>query len=1587
MAQAAHPSRTGRLLRAVGLGSGVIAAALVGLQTEPGCDWLAGVVQQGVQGVLAEGWTLDRPRLRWRLDGKLILEDVAIRGPDQQVAIGVRRLDLELMPTALTSRTLRITKARLEGVRVAMTTDAEQVLNLVRAFGGPSEADPDAAPYAGLPLEIRVDDLALRDGMVSLWGHAEDGGEPGGFAAKVLHLSGSVLMPRNTTEVRASDVDLDGVLLHPGPTGLQLDGTVVWTGEGVLVDHTKLVADGSELDIHGYVRDLWGVGRVDAKVTVASLDLSLVDHLFGAGTSGTYEGELLAEGSLAGLRLGGGLMGTGATRGGLSFGAGSVVCLPMGVAGPDACGEEGDEVGTDAPLRWSANLGIDGFHLEDVLPVVGGPLRLEGQLVARGGGTTWPDGVWAEGGRYLADDVDVFGVPIRHADLGISLSGGVLRFTDLDLAGVMGTVGGGGSLDLTDGAMDLRLRGALRPEMLADLGVTDLGGRGTYTARVTGRVYDEGTPIGLAGTVDMSPVTWADGVVVDHAWGRFEGDVVRGIVDVEASLEAEGVATYGAAMPRVQVPQLSVHVEESAVTLHGEAVAELVTYGDGVRVEEVRAGFDVVRTEEGHLAVDADAVVGAQDLYGLLGNHGTVMVGLRDDALRIDTNLRWDDTPFIVAPNLRMDLASMTLDLDGLLFQPTMRQVWTLARPLHLRLVDGGVADADVAIASSLGRLSVKGTLGTTGALAGSIQAEGFELDTLAEMFPEMAGGLAGRLDLDVTALGPARQPNIVLKVDAQDLFWEDRFRYLDVTGQVGIVQDVATVRALASVVDEPLVRLDGYLPVNSNLADPGLSSSGDANLHVVIEAGSMERAARAIPGLEVPEGVVSGVLRVSGDLHDPDLDLQAVTEVVVPGLADRLRAELDLRRTLGALSVSLDAFEGYEPVVLAEGTAETRLGEVMTWLLDGGPEPDFTDPSFFADALDVHARLHQVPLGSLVELAGQDLDLTGTLAGDVRVQGRPRAPQLDVDLVAHAVAGGQPADIRLGLHPEDPGYHLDLALGDASSTWLDVVGRMPFRVDLAQSVGDWGTSTFDLTVGGEGLPLSLARVVDRGVRQAEGRVRLDGALGGTWRDPAPDLALHVEDGRLQYLPLGISLRDLTAELVAQASGSGVSAGAVTLVLKELSAIPRPLSGSLDRLTALGESRVRAQGQVQLEGWGPTDVAGSVHLTDAWLIALDDFLARVSGKLDMSGTWPELRFTGALGVNQGKFELNTTDLLASRTMQVDPLIRIHRGEVSSQRVVDETPSWLEAVQAWVTVDLGRNTNMLLRAPLFDDLGAFAANITRADIDARLGGELQVGMQDGKVSVVGDVETLSGRVDVLRGKFDLVQGSRISFLGEDYANPQLDITGAMTVAGGQIGLRLQGQASEPTFQFTSDDFGSDAAVFTILLTGRAPDELSADQGRSAIEAVSDLLLNSVLGGVSLGSVSVESDGTVTVGLPVYRTVFLETAYTPAPRLNENSVRVEAEWSILPRLLLNASYGDRLVSGNVYYELRLTSVCDQLRRAYGDLGGDRGVIDASCGEMRRALKARAAEEAARGTSPGPAQPDEDPVATEPDATTEP
>ncbi len=1525
--------RCRRALAALGVGVGVLGAALVWLQTPRGCLWTANRAQVAVQGLLADGWVFDVPTVAWTFDGQVTLGGVRFRDPSGATAIGVNRLDLKLDLRSLLHSTVHVTSARADGVIVAMQTDADGVMNLSRAFGGPSPVDPNTAPWGGLPFTLVVDDLGLRDAMVSSWGVPAPDANPPGFAAKVLSLRGGVTLPRRSRAVTVKGLDLAGVLLRPGPSGLSLKGDVSWTGDGLTLAGVAAQLQGAQIGVEGHVHDLSGDGDVDATVTLSPIDFRALDVLFHAPLQGTYEGRLHAGGTLAALTLDGTLGGTNGTRGGLTFGPGSMVCLPgRGLDAEDACagpirpGDPAPEkvpvVTPDTPLRWKANLLIDSFQVEDLVPSAKGPLRLEGALVARGGGTSWPDGLWVDEGRWDGEELDAYGVRVRSLHARLGLHHGVLEMDGLNLSGVAGSVLGQGTLDFKDGNLALQLHGPLDPAMLSDFGVTDLGGTGSYNATLTGGIYTTGVPIDIHGTLDMSPVTWAkDGVVVQRAHGEFHARVFNGITDVDATIAGDGVAAYGTTTDHADVADLHVHVDGDVVTVDGKMNAPAVRYANYLDLNSAVGEFHVRVPFVGSRTVDVNVFGSDGHLLGVPTDDAIALFHMVDDIAVVDTTLHSGGQALLELPDLRIDTTAMVVSFDRLFFHPTWRQTWTNDAPVTFRLVDGGVADAAISLSSELGAIHVKGAVGTRGPLNGVVSVGQLQLSALSELFPDALPGLDGMLTADVTMRGDAARPTIHARIDADDIFDEGLVRWLGVHGDVDVVSDVATLALDADVAGAPWLKLKGTLPVRSDLSAPGVAQTGPIDLGLRVEPGDLKRFTNALPGLpSVPAGDASGVLRVRGDIHDPDLDAQGVVEAAVAGLQHRGRAEFDLHRQAGLLDAQVDLFDGYDTLVEADGTAKTRLGEVMDWLLAGAPKPDFTDLSLFASDLDVSSWLDHIPVQTVRALAGVDLDISGDLDGHVGVRGSPRTPTLDVNVDAQLFAGGTPADVHVGLAPAALGYDLDFTMGEGSAQWVTAAGRVPIAVDLTKPWGEWGASTFDLAFGGSGVPLDVARAVVPELEVQRGVLLIDGRMGGTLADPRPDVRATVDGAALRYRPFGIDVKDLAVAVSVGPDRAGTGAGAVLVTLESLHADTRPTSTSLDRIAQLGASRVEASGALSLKGWKPDGVRARVDLNNAWLVATDTSGLRATGQITTDGTWPDLLVDGKLSVDQGRFEINTAELWSSADLQLDPSIAVHRVAGVSRSTGDAGPHWYDGIHGRVALDLGRNTNAAIRVPVLDDLGSLGASVTRADIDARMGGQLEIGAKGMDLSIQGDLELLEGRVKVLASRFDLVDGSHISFFGSNYVDPQLDIAGAMVVGGGEVRLHLTGTPSDPTFVLSSDSFGSDAELFTILLTGQAPEELSSQQGKAALQAVGDLLLNNVLGGVNLGSVSVEADGTVRVGLPVYRTVYVETTVTPAPKLDQNHVTVLAEWSIMPRLVLAAAYGDRKVWGNLFWEVR-------------------------------------------------------------------
>lgn len=1626
-----------RRFRRAGMVGGVLTAALVGFAHTPfGNRQIARVALSAVDGVLEPGWQAEVGRLRanW-LGGRIRLYDVTLSGPEGP-AVQVGQLDLSLDLKGILSRSARVRHLRLRHVVVRLRQDASGEIDLLSAFpaGEPVQPDPDAEPWGGLPVGVAVDEVTLEDVWFRMDIADPEGGPGGGLMVGLYGLHGAVSLPAGAPEVHLSDLDAAGVLVAPGPVPFTLAGDLAWLGDGATVDGfaARLLSLGLVLD--GGIDALSSGGEVDLRVDADDLDLAVLDRLIGAGLAGRYTGALHARGPLHGLAVEGSLTGVTPTTGALHLDPGTVVCVPVEGAVEDACGPGGTPPLDPLDLGWKVNARIDGIAVEQILPSLGGPLVIRAQLSGRGGGTSWPEGVFVEDARLVAKDTDVFGVPIRALDGEINLRNGVLGFPAIDATAAAGRLRGEGFFDLDRGRLEVDATGDLDLSMLADLGVEDVSGRGRLLgARVTGDVFEEGAPIAVGVRYALSDVAYGADITLAEALGSASVSVVDGVTDVDVTLDAGGLVAYGADLPEVALRRLHVRVDDivridgdfaspgaterdgaACVVLGSDAEPEFRPWelddeldsaedaedaedaeapaaaldedapaaGDADRVSDelpapparpaappyglrypdvatldcVAGSFEVVVPASGDVTVDVGLALGGVNAMGFVADGGSVTLGIEGDALRAEVDLRDGDRAFLRAVGVEVDLATLAIRAESLVLAPTWRQRWVTDRPLRLRYTGAGVADADVALSSDFGSIEVVGDLGTEGTLAGQVHVRSLEVEALAELLPDVLSDYSGEINLLLDAKGRAARPELSLAISAERLFVPEVVRWMDVAGTVALQDDVLDVDLAAAVDGTPVAGLAGFVPVVSNLAAPALAPTGDVDLRLRIKPGRLRRFATLLPDVSLPVGDLSGVFRLHGDLQDPDLGLGAVLVTPLEGLEQRARVELDVVRQAGRLVTQLDVYEGMRPMLALDGEASTRLGEVMSWLLAGGPEPDFDNLGLFADDLDISLRPVGLSIETLQALAGTTYDVEGVVSGSLAVRGHPMRPVVTSDLHLDGRFGEEPFKLGLGLTPygDAEGYAVDLHLAGEDGSWLRLAGDAPVSVDFdADSVAGWSRGDLDLSVSGDGLPLSVMRAIDPSLVGECGRLRLEGALGGDIAGVRPELRVVLEDPRFVLRSLGLTVRGMSdgpqrrggrecaasneQALVATVRQVGDSARDLDVEVERMQLTTQPTGGGLRSLSQGAPSHIRLNGSVAVRDYAVDEVRLDLGLDNAWLIATDGVLIRAStgtrggasgsrsgeGTLFVRGTWPALEVGGRVVVDQGRIELNTAELLGARDLEVNPRIKIHRG-LSARREEPEDPgetsSIMDAMRVSLTLDLGRATQARIAVPVFEDLGSLGASATRADIETRLGGELDVRMRGTDLSIAGAVEVLDGRVSLLSSRFDLSRDSRITFLGADYANPLLDIVGVMTVRGGDVRLTISGQAAEPSVDLSSDAFGSEAELFMVLLTGRAPDDLSGEEGQAAAQALGDMLLSSVLGGVNLGSVGIEADGTVRIGVPLANTVFVESAFTPTARLNENQVTVTGEWSILPRLVLSATYGNRRMWSNVFWEMR-------------------------------------------------------------------
>ena len=1529
---------------AAGLGLlGVALATGVGVVTS---EWGSPLVTSWVSGVvsdaLAPGWHLSVDRLRLRLTGGVELDGFVLRDPQGQPGVVVPSLRTDLALTNLLWGEVMLESLVIERPTVGTGFAPDGVFNLASAFGVTAQApeDEDVGPWRGLSIDLRIHDLRLNRGTYWL----EDDQGRLVDVADLIAAADQIHLPRGVPEVTVAGARLSGVLQQPGAVDVEVAGDVVYRLDELLFERTTVAVHDTTLGLEGSL----GLGDNPGSVLlvdVPRLDLSVVNAFAASGLAGTYTGQLKVEGGLQDLGVSGRLEGTGETRGALELEQGSAIRVL-----PEAGG----------PMTWNATLRPDGVHLEDLLPVVGGPLVLEGTLAASGELGAWPTGT-ALSASWVADDIDLYGVRLRHAELDeVILKDGVLVFPRVKAVAVAGELEGSASLNLMDGNLEGSFSGPLQLDMLNDVGLTDVSGGGTLTLGVEGALYDPGAPIDIRGRIRARDVALY-GLAADRLSGPYSVRVDAGVVSGSLDLGLDRFRGYGVHAPTARIWPLTFTVDaEDGVSVEAELGSPDMSYPSIFRVTDVRAPLSVhVPFDESLMRVDVDADLGGHDLFGLPGDAGHLAMTMEGDELRADLTLRSFVGDWLQMEGFRLDVPSRWMTVQQVRIQPSHRQRWASRGPWKLQLLDNGIKDAELSLLGRLGEISVLGTFDFSGDMMGDVEVRDFHLDALAELFPWEWGGAYGMLDATLMTAGSVEEPLMTLDVEGTDLFVPFQggllgeaseagsavsnepsrcesqadphdgeptvtgLRWMDVSGTVSLDASMVEAHADIGVDGVKMAHADLMLPVRGGLFDMAPRPDGALDMNVVLEPLSFTSVELLADGLDLPEGRLSGAVHVRGEVLDPQFDLQATVMSQIDGLNEQGRVELELTRVGRRLTAGVEVFEGFRPLATVDGTGRTRLSEIMTWAVLGGEPVALDDLSTYVDDVDLLLALDAFPFGTALSLAGLPTEsAAGHLGGYLDLSGAVLSPDIVADLKLNGTVGDLETQgvVSVRHEPEVDGHVLTSRFGPARTPWLTANGHLPLQIDLSREISDWGAGEWEIELDGDGIPMALAQLLDAGVRDAEGRLTVSGHLGGELFKPSPAIQAGLSGGRLAYDPLGVQVDDLS---LASRLRSGQDRYGCELMLVDIQQLQGRTHPLVSLASVRGESRVAAHGKVAY-GRGGLAIPGlDVALNRAWLTNTDDLQVRASGDVAISAeAWPFLQMSSSnLAIDTGYIALDTAELLASSRRQLDERLKIHRSRQGRAMVLrePEEEGLLDALQAEMTVDLGLATRLDISVPILEDLGVIGAQLTQADVSARLRGEsLGVRYDGGQIDVAGNVGLIEGEVSILNSTFRLDSDSNLGFTGRTVYDPNLDIKGSMVTGGTQLDLLLSGTAEIPELELSSPSDLSEDQMLTVLLTGQAPEELTGQQG--ALDALGGLVLDSVLGGVNLGAVSVDADGTVVVGIPVRRNIFVESTVTPRPDIDENIITVEGEWTLLPSLVLSAAYGDKLTWAQLFWEWR-------------------------------------------------------------------
>lgn len=1452
------------------------------------------------------------------------LRGVSIRDDAGRELLSAEQVEVEWRLAGLPGKVLRVPRAEVTGLRADLAIGDEGLdLALLWDTGKP----PSGEPYQGLPIDLLVDEVRIDAPRVRLKSGDTVYGLDDGRIRAGLAFRGD--------RIEVTGIEVDAGTFEPALGDLALRGGLTYDPDSLVVDGLDLTVGPQRLQANARLGRLQGEPIVGLEIVALHLEPDALP--WDLPVHGAFD----ATGSINGLL------------------EAPAVALNLETPGGPLVALGRVDLREDPPT-WTLTTQPRGVRLDAFLDGVE-DTTLEGTVVAEGKGFSWPDGMEAK----VALDATASRLEGKgpvHAVGEIRLAKGVADVDRLEVTAPGGKVRLGGRVEIAAGRALAQVQGV--DVDLAELAVWGVPGL-VGTARFSGTVdagWGERTTVRAVGTLTGNGVGYGQDVVVaalagpvDAAWGPGGAtlDAVLDLTEVrapETSLATARVELTGTASP------------EGVVAATGTVGGTTLLAGP-VSVSTLDAKLDVTSGPGGALAGQIGLATGPVRVDRYAGDRATATATIDGRAVTLDLDV-FDGARTLLGVDATADLDRQAFAATRLRVAPTADFAWEGQGTQTLRLVEGGVEDVRLRLASGDARVEVDGALRMEGRSALTAHVVGFDLGTLAQLQPDTFAGWAGRVDLDGAVEGSMRRPTVSLTADAKGLSVPDAVRSLDARLVAEGRDDTLAVDLRAGPEDAPLLLVQGTVPARLDPEAPGVVPDGPLHLTVLLPPGDLNALDRHLGTPVLPPWRASGEVHLGGTPRAPRVDLVASVEAVVGETREHLRLDLDATTAGDRLALRVVARERMVRRAQVSGRAPVHLDRVAAALLGEAPEPAWGDPATWIGDVEVDLVPLQLPASVLVGMGVLPQGVRGDLSGGIALRGPPRAPLVSGGLLLlNGRVGDVPIDAaNVLLVPAAGGYDLtvDVAfqplppeegdngvpLGPPTPAGVRVAGFVPFRTSVDTSLsGELARPGLDLEVSGPGLPLGAVAGVWPDLRDARGVVKLGGTVTGSIAAPRPDVTATLEGGAFSLKPTGVRYEDVA--FAAAYDGEGVRVAGI----RATTVAPNRITGVAERGTVEGAVNLpigaRLGGQAE----------GELRLDGAFLLDLPEARLRIDeGKLGIGGRVGSPEVRGSVRVAEASVDLGERFFVERSDLALHPDVIVHRPGMAPQGAEEERaegrgpagadgraptvaspvgdavplgdvgPRPLESapaapmptsLQFRIDVDLNRNAFLAATLPLQEETSAVLAGFSTLVLEVMLDGQLRVGSPQGQLSVAGEVEPLRGVANLFGREFAIREGT-VAFTGKDYTNPVLALV-AVYDAGtyGEIEARIGGTPDSLEIALTSEDWPSTDDVLAILLFGRPMSEMGGGAEGGGQQDVLTALLPLVAGG-AIGEAEsaaatlpldlVEIGEQSRVGTRLGSRVFLVVEYDAgAQERDESPVVVTVEVQLPGRFQLEAEAG--------------------------------------------------------------------------------